>query len=89
MAAGIALVVEVVEQSGDRPLLLIAVEALGETAHRGLHREAMLAQAVALRVLAQQGEGFLAVHRRDAITERPAPVVAAPCHGGCAAYATC
>src|SRR5437762_5473151 len=50
--------------------------SLGETAHRGLHREAMLAQAVALRVLAQQGEGFLAVHRRDAITERPAPVVA-------------
>jgi hypothetical protein len=67
VAVGVALVVEVVKQPGDRPLLLVAIEALGESAHRGFDREAVLAEAVALRVLAEQRVRRVAIHRRDLI----------------------
>src|SRR5439155_16964045 len=46
MAGGISLVVEVVQQAGDAPGLLVLTELRREVPHRRLDGEAVLAQAV-------------------------------------------
>ena len=60
----IALVVEVVEQRDDAPLLFVLAELPRVAAHRGFDRERMLAQALALRPLSQELPGGVA---RDAV----------------------
>ncbi|MBI3522236.1 MAG: iron-sulfur cluster assembly accessory protein [Chloroflexi bacterium] len=62
MARRIPLVVVVVEQARHRPLFGVAVVAGRETTHRRLDREPVLAQALAGRVLAEQGPGLIACH---------------------------
>src|SRR5581483_1890230 len=62
--ARVALVIEVVEQSGDAPHLLVLAELRGVVPHRRLDRETVLAEAVALGVFAQERPGFVARHER-------------------------
>ena len=64
MGVGVALVVEVVEQPGDPPRLeLVALEAehpLAVPGDRGLDRDRVLAQVLALRPLAEERPGVVA-----------------------------
>ena len=55
------LVVEVVEEADNTPLLLVAAELAGVGAHSRLHGEAVLAQGFRLGVLAEQVPGGLAI----------------------------
>ena len=60
----IPLVIEIVEEPGDRPGLLVFAAVLSrEAAHGGLHGEAVFPKALRLRVLAQKIPGFIARHR--------------------------
>ena len=57
---GVALVVEVVDEAGDRPQLLVAAELARVGAHRRLDPEQVLAQRVGLDPLADQIPGLVA-----------------------------
>ena len=57
-----ALVVEVVQQRGDAPAFLVLAELLRVAAHGGLDGQRVLQQAVALRVLGQEGPGIVSIH---------------------------
>ena len=57
---GVLLVVEVVDQPGEAPDLLVAAELLRVGAHGGLHGQGVLAQAGGLGVLVEQGEHVVA-----------------------------
>ena len=57
---GVLLVVEVVEDAGGRPQLLVLAVAAGVGAHRRLHAQHVLAQRVALGPLAEQLPGLVA-----------------------------
>src|SRR5438445_432970 len=54
---GMLLIVEVVDQAHDAPELLVLNIASRQAPHRRLHREAMLAQALRLVVLAEKLPG--------------------------------
>jgi hypothetical protein len=63
LLVGPLLVVEVVQQPGETPeLLVLAIEA-GVVAHRRLHGQRVLAQAFLLRVLAQELPGFVSARK--------------------------
>ena len=55
---GIALVVEVVDQAGDRPALLVLAEAPGVGAHGGLDAQQVLAERVRFDPLADEIPGL-------------------------------
>jgi hypothetical protein len=54
-----ALVVEVVEEAGQSPELLVLVPETGVKTHRRLDGEGMLAQSFLLRVLAEELPGLV------------------------------
>src|SRR5215210_939803 len=58
---GVLLVVHVVQQTRDPPLLLVFAELAGVGPHGGLDGEHVLAQRVTLRPLAEQPPGFLTI----------------------------
>src|SRR5580704_8397054 len=58
---GPALIVEVVQQRGRAPQLLICAQFAGVGSHASLHRERVFAKAFTLRVLAQQAPGFFPI----------------------------
>ena len=60
LRVGMALVVEVVQQPGDAPELLVGAELAGVGAHRGLDGEAVAAQRLRLAPTRQQGPGLVA-----------------------------
>ena len=64
---GPALVVEVVEQRDDAPVLLVLAPQPRVAAHRGLDRQRVLPQALALRVFRQQRPGGVARQHRPPI----------------------
>jgi hypothetical protein len=51
-----------VDEADDAPGVLVLAGLAGEVAHDGLDREAVLAQAIALGVLAEKVPGSLTVH---------------------------
>jgi hypothetical protein len=57
---GPALVVEIVEQSGDTPELFIGAMLAGVGADAGFHRQHVLAETLRLRVFAQELPGLFA-----------------------------
>src|SRR5690606_6801153 len=59
---GVALVVEVVQQRGDGPGLLVAAQRAGVGDDGGLHGQHVLAQALALRPLLHEGESRFPGH---------------------------
>jgi hypothetical protein len=60
LEVGMALVVELVEQAGEAPQLLLAAAPTRLVAHRGLHREAVAAKRLGADPLVQHGERGLA-----------------------------
>ena len=69
-----ALVVEVVEQAGEAPQLLVLAEAARVRAHRGLDGQDVLAQGSRLGPLAEEGPGLGARKRlRHGWYPSPAP----------------
>ena len=65
LLVGPALVVEVVQQRDDAPVLFVLAEQPRVAAHRGFDRQHVLAQALALRVLGHQRPGRLSRHRHS------------------------
>src|SRR6478752_1334539 len=57
------LVVEIVQQANDTPVVFISSGEAGVTANRGFHRERMLPQAVARGPLRQQRPRLVTVQR--------------------------
>ena len=62
---GVDLVVEVVEQRGDAPELLVLSETGRIRGRRGLHGERVAQQSLTLGVVRQRRPGLLAGHRHD------------------------
>ena len=60
------LVVEVVEQGGHAPELLVAAEAPGVERSRRLDRKGVAQQRLALRVVRERCPGLIAGHRHEA-----------------------
>ena len=60
LLVGPALVVEVVEEAGEPPELLVLALEAGVVAHGGLDGQGVLAQAFLLRVLAEELPGLVA-----------------------------
>ena len=63
---GMLLVVEVVQEPGDAPLLLVLAVLAGVPAHGRFHTHAVPAQRVAGGVLTQEREGRLTIVRHGA-----------------------
>ena len=59
LLVGIALVVEVVQQRDDAPVVFVLAELPRVAAHRGFDRQHVLPQALALRVLGHQRPGVV------------------------------
>ena len=62
VVAGVVLV-EVVEQPGQTPQVLVLAEAPGEPAHHALDRDQVPDRGLLQALLAAQGDGGLAVHQ--------------------------
>src|SRR5207249_337882 len=61
---GPALIIKVVQQANQTPLLFVFAEFASIRSHRGLHREHVAAQGERLGVLVHQGEGGRAVEHK-------------------------